>query len=71
MFFLIIFLNIYFVLAIPLGKRTTRKSRTKSVWKKEKTDKTNIFGFLIKPKGSENSSNKKKVTETGLGGIMI
>ena len=50
---------------------TTRKARTTFVQKKEKTVKTNIFGFLIKPKDFENSSNKKKVTKTGLGGIVI
>lgn len=37
----------------------------------KKTEKKNIFGFLIKPKRSENSFNEKKVTKTDLSGIMI
>ena len=58
-------------LVIPLRKSTLRKARTKSVQKKEKIDRANIFGFLVKRKGSKNGSNKKKVTKIGLRGIMI
>lgn len=59
----------FFSIDHSLNKEDHKEGKIKSAQTKGNT-KTNIGGFIIKPKASENSS-KREMIRTGLRGIMI